>query len=81
MKLLKFSATFCQPCKTLDATLKRILPDYPDITLEEIDISDDADLARQHGVRSVPTLILGDKMLVGNAPEARLRVFLGGDRG
>lgn len=55
MKLLKFQASWCQPCKMLTATLKDLELPF-DVT--EIDIDEDMDTAMKYGVRGVPTLIL-----------------------
>ena len=55
MKLLKFYATWCGPCKTLTKTMEGIeLP----CEVVSIDIAEDMHLATKYKVRSVPTLIL-----------------------
>ena len=51
IEILKFSATWCGPCKMLSATLK----DVEGIT--NVDVDQQKDLAIKHGVRSVPTMI------------------------
>ena len=59
MKILKFYASWCQPCKALTQFLeanKDLVP-YP---IEEIDIEKDMDLAIKYGVRSVPTMVFLD---------------------
>lgn len=55
-QLLKFHATWCQPCKALSANFNRI--DLGDVELVEIDIDEKLELAQKYNVRSVPTLIL-----------------------
>ena len=60
MKLLKFHATWCQPCKMLS----RVIEDASDkitIPMEEIDIDQNRDLAIQYGIRGVPTLVIVDE--------------------
>ena len=52
MKLLKFSASWCQPCKMLTTII------------DNIDIDEQSELAQQYNIRGVPTLILIDD--VGN---------------
>ena len=55
MKLLKFSATWCGPCKQLATVLSKMtLP----CELEDIDVDENSDLAAMYGVRGVPTLML-----------------------
>lgn len=51
VEVLKFSATWCGPCRVLAQTLK----DVPGIT--NIDIEKDQETARKYGIRSVPTLV------------------------
>ena len=58
MKLLKFQATWCTPCKQLSATLSEMTVPIPVV---EIDIDDNLDAAIEHGVRSVLTMILMDE--------------------
>jgi len=51
IEVLKFSATWCGPCRVLSGTLK----DVEGIT--NIDIEKDMETSRKFGVRSVPTLV------------------------
>ena len=51
LEVLKFSASWCTPCKVLAATLK----DAEGIT--NVDVDADRDKAIEFGVRSVPTLV------------------------
>lgn len=52
-KVLKFSATWCAPCRALGETLSKV----EDITIENIDIDDNEELCEKYNIRSVPTLI------------------------
>lgn len=55
MKVLKFSAKWCNPCKMLS----KVLEDYNgEIPVEEIDIEDNSDMANQYSIRGVPTCVL-----------------------
>lgn len=59
MKVLKFYAGWCQPCKMLtriveDAGEKITLP------IENIDVDENLDLAKKYGIRGVPTMIIVD---------------------
>tara|TARA_B100000780_G_C21126343_1_gene457145 strand:+ start:6269 stop:6514 length:246 start_codon:yes stop_codon:yes gene_type:complete len=57
-KILRFTATWCQPCKGLEMNLNSAKFDMP---LQVIDIDDDDDdLAMKWKVRSVPTLLMLD---------------------
>lgn len=57
-KLLKFSATWCGPCKSLSNNLKNV--DLGDVKLVEIDIEEEEAIAIRYGIRGVPTLVLID---------------------
>ena len=55
-QLLKFSASWCQPCKSLAGNFKYV--DLKDVELKEVDIEENSELANQYGIRSVPTMVL-----------------------
>jgi thioredoxin 1 len=57
MEVLRFTASWCQPCKALAQQLEELGLDK-DVTV--VDIDEQQDLAIQYGVRSVPTLIAVD---------------------
>ena len=57
MQVLRFTASWCQPCKALAQQLEELGLDK-DVTV--FDIDEQQDLAIQYGVRSVPTLIAVD---------------------
>ena len=55
-EVIKFSASWCQPCKSLAGNFKYV--DMKDVKLTECDIEQNPDLAKQYGIRSVPTMVL-----------------------
>jgi len=57
-RILRFTASWCQPCKTLAANLERAEVKLP---IEVIDIDVEEDIANQYGIRSVPTLVMLDE--------------------
>ena len=57
MKILKFSADWCRPCKKLTETLDQMVLPY---VVENKDIDAEPGLASAYAVRSVPTMILVD---------------------
>ena len=56
MRILKFYAQWCAPCKKLSKDLAN-----ENIRVESIDIEQEADLVDEFGVRSVPTTIILDE--------------------
>ena len=57
MKVLRFTASWCQPCKMLEKTLQDVNTQIP---IEVIDIDNNQELAMQYGIRGVPTLVMID---------------------
>lgn len=54
-KVLRFTASWCQPCKAMAAILDDIKTTTP---IEIIDIDENQELAVKYNVRGVPTLIM-----------------------
>ena len=84
MKLLKFYAPWCAPCKGLSMVIAAA-EDKINLPIEEVNIDEDIDTALQYGVRSVPTLVIVDeegnlvKKNVGVLNESQLLDFLAVD--
>ena len=58
MKVIKFSASWCGPCKMLARNLEDITTNIP---IENVDIDENQDAAMEFGVRGVPTMIMLDE--------------------
>jgi len=54
-KIIRFTAEWCGPCKTLAKNLESAQIDIP---IEVIDIDKDNKLAIEYNVRGIPTLIM-----------------------
>ena len=56
-RILRFTASWCQPCKVMAKTLEEI---NTGVIIEVIDIDVHSDTAVEYGIRSVPTLVMKD---------------------
>lgn len=77
-KVLRFTASWCGPCKMLAKTLEEVETNIP---IEVIDIDVNPEIATEFGIRSVPTLVLmednmASKRLVGNKTIQELEAFI-----
>lgn len=56
-KLLKFKTEGCSQCKALTPTLNRVLQEYPDIELIEIDCDTEENFIEEYKIHNLPTLV------------------------
>lgn len=80
MRVLRFTASWCQPCKMLAKTLEDVNTNVP---IEVIDIDDNSELAKEYGIRGVPAMVMLDgnieiKRLVGLSQKKELENWLNG---
>ena len=74
-KILRFTASWCGPCKSLAQNLEIANLGLP---IEVIDIDVHDDVANDFGIRSVPTLVMMQdnievKRLIGSKPVNQLK--------
>lgn len=79
MKLLKFYADWCNPCKQLTETLKEVERECPIYILSfDVDDPDNEYMVARYGIRNVPVMLLMDdndnllKELVGALPASEI---------
>lgn len=77
-KVIRFTASWCQPCKALSKTLDNIETKIP---IEVVDIDEQSNVAIEYGIRSVPTLVMVEdgsvtKRMVGLKSVEDLKVWL-----
>jgi thioredoxin 1 len=77
-KVVRFTASWCGPCKMLAKTLEEVKTSVP---IEVIDIDSQPDIAAEFGIRGVPTLVMMEdnvatKRLVGNKTKQELEAFI-----
>ena len=80
MKLIKFQAAWCNPCKQLTKTMDAMDIRVP---IDYVDIDVNTDVALTYGIRSIPTLVLVDenenqlRRLTGASTKEQIQEFLG----
>ena len=58
-RILRFTASWCQPCKTLAKNLEMV--NTKNVPIEVVDIDVHSEVAVEYGIRSVPTLVMKDE--------------------
>ena len=58
-RILRFTASWCQPCKVLAKNLEST-KNNNNVPIEVVDIDVHSDIAMEYGIRSVPTLVMKD---------------------
>jgi thioredoxin 1 len=79
-RILRFTASWCQPCKSMAMMLEEIDTNIP---IEVVDIDVHSDIAMDYGIRSVPTLVMKDgnievKRTTGLKTKERLTEWING---
>ena len=78
MKTVTFyHSVACPRCQMANRSLSKLLPDFPEISLEKIEFLTNRGSARDAGVRSIPTMVSGDQQIGGvYLTQRRIRQFL-----
>jgi thioredoxin 1 len=58
LKVLKFSASWCGPCKVQAPIFNEVSAAMPDVSFFEVDVDQSSDLAIKYGIRGVPTIVI-----------------------
>lgn len=53
----RFTASWCAPCKILAPILSELATQYPTVMFETLDVDEHSEAAKQHNIRSVPTVL------------------------
>ncbi len=79
--LKKFYADWCGPCQMMKPVVEDFIAAHPEVTLEEINIDDEEELADKYGVSTIPCLVLerdGEEVAreIGVIPPKKLEKML-----
>jgi thioredoxin-like negative regulator of GroEL len=79
-KIIRFTASWCQPCKALATILDNVNSPYP---IEIVDIDERSDVAIEFGIRSIPTLVMIEdgtvlKRMTGIKSEQLIKEWING---
>lgn len=58
MKLIKFSAEWCGPCKAMNNVVNKVLVKFPALEFEDIDVEDNINIAEHYNVKNLPTFVI-----------------------
>jgi thioredoxin 1 len=81
MKVLKFYANWCGPCKAQTQIIKAA-GDKITVPIEEVNIDDNVFMSTNFNIRTVPTMVMVDhqekeiKRIIGLQPEKELLEWL-----
>jgi thioredoxin 1 len=57
LKILKFGAEWCGPCRMMKPIIIQAQKALPDISIEDVDIDENPDLALKYNIGAVPTIV------------------------
>ena len=57
IKVKRYTAQWCQPCKQLAPVFTQLEASFPNVIFETIDVDEDKESAQENFVTSIPTVI------------------------
>lgn len=61
MRVLKFSAEWCSPCKLMKPAWEKLIQEFDDVDFVDIDVDQDPQTASEYKVMAVPTVVIEDQ--------------------
>ena len=55
---IKFSAPWCSPCLRMAPIVDKLEKEFTNVKFEFVDIDDSPELAKNHNIKSIPTLLI-----------------------
>ncbi|MBN1652145.1 MAG: thioredoxin [Deltaproteobacteria bacterium] len=80
--LIDFSASWCGPCHVVAPLIDQLADEYKDrFKVAKVDVDESPNVARKHGIRGIPTLIVIKNgnvfdQMVGAAPKAQIAALM-----
>lgn len=80
--IIKFSASWCGPCKQLKPVFDKVVSKMDNVRVVEVDVESKPDLSSSYKVRAVPTIVITDAndevlaMKTGFMTEEQLTKFI-----
>ncbi|MDY0268788.1 thioredoxin family protein [Trichloromonas sp.] len=76
--ILKFTASWCQPCKQIQPILDELDNEYDNINFYKIDVEEEQELSAMFGIKSVPSLLFipvdeKPQMMVGGVSKDKFK--------
>jgi thioredoxin 1 len=57
IKVKRFTAAWCSPCKQLAPVFEQLRSSFPNVIFETIDVDEDKESAQENFITSIPTVI------------------------
>ena len=58
MKIIKFSATWCNPCKVFDPIFDKVVSKFPNLEIEKCDVENNPELTEEYKILALPTIVI-----------------------
>jgi len=58
IKVIKFSASWCGPCRTLAPVMNEVKGENPEVMFEDVDVDTQAEQTVKYSISAVPTVII-----------------------
>ena len=57
MKILKFYAEWCGPCRQLAKNIDKVKESHPELEVESINVDENEELIEKYGIKDLPVII------------------------